>query len=177
MKLKVIILLIVAVVILVALGVSSLGRTQPRVSLSTVQVVTNGVMPSPLAHTKPNEIWMKITFYVTNTASRAVALQVAAVERKSGSLWNADTQALPVHHFSELGKVGANETTECSYVLPYEPEPSRLRVLVSPDATTAQIAQFAMSRFWANVRGQGHYKQFWFSNLVVPSYQVLTPEF
>jgi hypothetical protein len=178
MKPKLVILLIVAAMILVGLVISSSVRTQPGVSSSMVQVVTNGVMQPPLAEsTRSDEIWMKVTFYVTNKASRAVALQVAAVERKSDSSWIADTQALPAHRYSELGQVGANGITECSFVLPYETVPTRLRVLVSAEATTHQKALFAFRRFWANFRGSGSYKQLWFHDLFIPTYQVITPEF
>ena len=119
---------------------------------------------------------LKVTFHVTNTASRAVSLQVAAIERNSASAWIADTQALPINTFRTFGKVGANGTAQLSFELPHEPVPTSLRVLVSPDATTVQKAQFALRRFWANFRGQGQYKQFWFDNLAVPTYQVITPE-
>ena len=177
MKQKLLILFVVGAVIVIGLVVSSSLRTQPMVSLSTVQVATNGVMQPPLAEsTRADETWMKVTFYVTNNASRAVALQVAAVERKS-DLWIADTQALPAHHYSELGQVEANGATECSFVLPYETVPTRLRVLVSLEATTHQKALFAFRRFWANIRGRGSYKQLWFHDLFIPTYQVTTSEF
>src|SRR5438105_1934649 len=125
--------------ILVALVVSSARRAPTTVSFSTAQAQTNGTMPPTL----------KVTFYVTNTASRAVLLQVAAIERNSASAWIADRQALPANTFRAFGKVGANGTAKLSFDLAHDPVPTRLRILISPDATTVQKAQFALRRLWA----------------------------
>ena len=119
---------------------------------------------------------LKLTFDVTNTADRAVFLQVAAIERYSTPAWISDTQALPAGTFRTLGKVGTNAKARLSFELPHDLASTRLQVLVSPDATVVQKAQFAMLRLWANMRGLGQHKQLWFGNLAVPSYQVVTPE-
>ena len=152
--------------VLVALMVNSARRTRPTVFFSTAQAETNGTI-SPI---------LKATFYATNRASRAVFLQVAAIERHRGSAWMADTQALPTNTFRTFGKVHAHNTAQLSFELPHDPVPTRLRVLVSPDATIVQKAHFALRRLWANFRGQGQYKQLLFRNLAVPTYQVITPE-
>ena len=165
-KRKLIILGVVMVTILVAIVVSSVPRTQSTVFFSSAQAATNATMPPTL----------KATFYVTNTANRAVFLQIAAIERHRDSAWIADTQALPTNTFRAFGKVGAHGTVQLSFELPHDPVPTRLRVLVSPDATTVQKAQFALCRLWANFRGEGQYKQLWFRNLAVSTYQVITPE-
>ena len=158
--------MIILATIFVALIVALLLPTKTTVAFSAPQAETNGT-------TFPMR---KVAFYVTNTASRAVFLQVAAIERNTASAWLADTQALPANTFRALGKVGPNATVRLSFELSHETVPTRLRVLVSPDATTVQKAGFALRRFWANFRGQGTYKQLWFHNLAVPSYQVVTPE-
>lgn len=118
----------------------------------------------------------RVAFHVTNTASRPVFLQVAAIETNSGSAWMPDTQALPANTFRTLGRVGANETARLSIGLPQEPVRSRLRVLASPDATTVQKVRFALRRLFANLRGQGNHKQLWFDKLAIPTYEVVTPE-
>ncbi len=163
-KLAILAMVVVAMVLAVVC-ISSRG-TKTKVFFSPPIAETNGATPSML----------KLTFEVTNTAARAVFLQVAAIERQNASGWLSDTQALPADTFRTLGKVGANGTARLSCELPHAPVPTRLRVLVSPDATVLQKAQFALRRFWGNVQGQGQYKQLWFSNLAIPSYQVLTPE-
>jgi hypothetical protein len=118
----------------------------------------------------------KVTFYATNTASRPVFLQVAAIETNSGPTWIADTQALPAQTFRTLGRVKASETARLSVVLPLGPGRSRLRVLVSPDATILQKTQFAVRRLWANLRGQGNHRQLWVDKLAIAAYEVVTPE-
>ena len=70
----------------------------------------------------------------------------------------------------------ANGTAKLSFDLAHDPVPTKLRILISPDATTVQKAQFTLRRLWANFRGQGQYKQLWFHNLAVPTYEVITPE-
>src|SRR5262245_44636410 len=147
----------------VAVVISSSRGAKTTVFFSPPRAETNGPM-------------LKLTFDITNTAARSVFLSVAAIERRSTSSWLSDTQAFAANTFLTLGKVGADATARLSFELLHEPGPTRLRVLVSPDATAVQKAQFAMQRLWMNVRDQGQFKQLWFSNLAVPSYQVVTPE-
>jgi len=121
---------------------------------------------------------LKVAFYVTNTAGRWVFLQVAAFETNNGTAWIADTEVLSAKTFRTLGKVGAHETVRLSVAFDVSREPvrSRLRVLVSQEATGVQKGQLAVRRFWANVRGQGKFKEYWVSNLGVPAHEVVTPE-
>jgi hypothetical protein len=162
-KRKLTILAFVVATIVAALVISSSRGIKTTVFFSQPYAQTNGPM-------------LKLTFDVTNTANRAVFLQVAAIERHSTSAWLSDTQALPADTFLTLGKVGANGNARLSFELLHEPVRTRLRVVVCPDATAVQKAQFAMHRLWANVRGQAQHKQLWIGNLAVPSYQVVTPE-
>jgi len=128
------------------------------------------------AQADTNATQVKLRFYATNTAARGVALQVCAIERKDGSVWLADTQAHPANTFGSLGSLEARGHKQLTFQFPYAPGQTRLRVLVSPRATTLQKARFALRRWWANVRGQATHKRFWFSNLAVPTYEVIGPE-
>jgi len=121
---------------------------------------------------------LKVALYVTNTASGWVFLQAAAFETNNGTAWIADTEVLSAKTFRTLGKVGAHETVRLSVAFDVSREPvrSRLRVLVSQEATSLQKGQLALRRFWANVRGQGKFKEYWVGNLGVPAYEVVTPE-
>ena len=121
---------------------------------------------------------LKVAFYVTNTASRWVFLQVAVFETNNGTAWIADTEVLSAKTYRTLGRIGPQDVTRLSVAFDVSREPvrSRLRVLVSQEATSLQKGQFAFRRFWANVRGQGKFKEYWVSNLGVPAYEVVTPE-
>ncbi len=140
--------------------------TRVTVSFSPAHVeITNGTS-------------MRVTFEVTNTAGRTVYLQVAAIQRQGASGWVADTNTLPTGMWDPLGNVGAQRTIRVTYEMPYRPMRTRLQVLVAPQATPVQKAQFALRRLWADVRYRRHYTQFWFGDsLAIPSYRVLTPEF
>jgi len=160
---------IVIATIAIALIVTS-RQTEPVVMLSPAE--REGVQ-SAIGLTT-----LKVAFYVTNTASGWVFLQVAAFETNNGAAWVADTEVLPAKTFRTLGKVGAHETVRLSVAFDVSREPvrSRLRVLVSQEATGVQKGQLAFRRFWANVRGQGKFKEYWVSNLGVPAHEVVTPE-
>jgi len=161
----VILVMVVTAILIVSITNSSVG-TKNTISFSKPRAETNGT-------TRPS---LKVSFDVTNTASRLVFLQVAAIERRSASAWLADTQAIPAHTYRTLGTVGPHGTARLSFELACEQATTRLRVSVSPSATPVQKTQFALCRLWANLRGQGNYKQLWFSDLVVPTYEVVSPE-
>lgn len=167
MRRKLIILLVMIATILVVVVVSSLLPTKTAVSFSRAE--TQRVQ-------SPTGPALKVTFTVTNSAGRWVFLQVAAIETNNGSGWIADTRALPARSFDTLGRVAARETARLSVVIPPGPAPSRLRVLVSPSATTVQKGRFALSRLWANWFGQANHKELWIKNLAIPTCEVVSPE-
>jgi hypothetical protein len=158
--------IVLATALLAMIVLLSIPTPRPPVFFSTAEAQTIE-SPPPMR---------KVTFYATNTASRPVFLQVAAIETNSGSTWIADTQALPAQTFRTLGKVKASETARLSVELPLGPVRNRLRVLVSPDATILQKTQFAVRRLWANLRGQGNHRQLWVDKLAIPAYEIVTPE-
>ena len=121
---------------------------------------------------------LKVAFYVTNAASGWVFLQVAAFETNNGTAWIADTEVLSAKTYRTLGRIGPQEVTRLSVAFDVSREPvrARLRVVVSQKATSLQKGQLAFRRLWANVRGQGKFKEFWVRNLGVPAYEVVTPE-
>jgi len=165
LKRKLIILGIVVVTMLVILVVVSLLPTESTVFFSTAQAETNGTTPPML----------KVAFYVTNTAGRAVFL-LAAIERNRNSVWLADTQSFPAGSWRPFGKVEPNDTARLSFEFPHEVVQTRLRVLVAPEATTLQKTQSALRRLWKKSRSQGNYKQLWLDDLFVPTYEIVTPE-
>ena len=151
--------------IAVTLIVSLAHRTKSIVFFSAAMAETNAASPN-----------LKATFYVTNVSNRGVFLQVHAVERRSGSAWIADTQAVPLNVFRRFGRVDANSTAQLSFEFPYEPRPARLRVAVASDATVFQKAETGLRRLWLNIRGQAKYKEFWIPNMVVRTHETITPE-
>jgi hypothetical protein len=159
------ILIITVVMLVAALVISSFSAPKVTVFCSSPVVTANGTR-FPQVH---------LTLDVTNQAARAVILNVVAVERHFSTGWVAD---MPYPHIPLLlGNVPANSTLRLSsYDFPYEPVPTRLRVSVELEATPFQKAQFALGRLWTNLRGRGHYKQFWITNLTVPSYEITTTE-
>jgi hypothetical protein len=160
---------IVIATIAIALIVAS-RQTKPVVTFSSVERQS---VQSTIGSTT-----LKVAFYVTNTASGWVILQVAAFETNNGTAWIADTEVLAAKTFRTLGRIGPQEVKRLSVAFDVSREPvrTRLRVLVSQEATSLQKGQLALRRFWANVRGQGKFKEFWVGNLGVPAYEVVTPE-
>lgn len=157
----------VGVLVLVFAWLLTSARQPPeRISFSKSQPAGKGQLP----------LTVKTAFDVTNSAPRAVFLQVVAIERHRESGWITDTQALPANTFRTLGKVKAGGIAHLSFELPQDSAPSRLCVSVAPDATVLQTARFALLRGWETIRGRAHYRQFWVNNLAVPSYRIMTPE-
>lgn len=179
------ILAIVIAAILVAAVVSSSRQTKPSASSSRTvtiffsqaetQIVHSTIGPGLLPGPR-----LQATFSVTNTAGRSVVLQVAAIERNDGSGWMADTQAIAANTFLNFGDVEARATARISFVIPSaipaEPMPSRLRVLVSPNATTVQQSGIALRRLRDNWSGRAKHKELWLDNLFIPTYEIVTPE-
>jgi len=134
---------------------------------------------------QPQAQWAKsmadyspVSFYVTNTGSRPAYLSVTAIQTNSGSVWIADTRAMRTNTSSSFGKgtVLPREAVQLSFTLPPQvASPARLRVMVQRNASIATKARFAWSRLRAN-RAQGKSQQLWIDNLVVPDYEVFTPE-
>lgn len=165
-----ILLIVVLTMVLIAVVVSSLRQKDIPVSFSQVEIQDTN---SPVIFGPA----LKVTFYATNSGKRLIELDVRAVETNGGTSWVADTHTQPTNALAYLGIVRAREAVQVSFVLPREPVRTRLRIDVSPEATMLQKTQSAFRRWWANLRGKEHYKQFWFGNLVIPTYEVVTPEF